>query len=72
MDRLFKLTVLARVQNGLSRNYRLRVKFGFVLVLAGYIAAILAILLSCRPFHHNWQISPDPGSTSLPPLHPIY
>lgn len=41
-----------------------RIKIGIVAVVATYIATILSILLGCRPLHKNWQIYPDPGSTS--------
>ncbi|KAK3904349.1 hypothetical protein C8A05DRAFT_31886 [Staphylotrichum tortipilum] len=51
-----------RLTNGLGRRYRLRVHFGFALVAAGYVASIAAVLLTCRPFHHYWQINPDPGN----------
>lgn len=27
-----------------------------------FIVAILTLFLRCRPFHHLWQVNPDPGS----------
>ena len=51
-----------RWQNGLERRYRMRVHLGFALVVAGYIASIGTVLFACLPFHHYWQISPDPGN----------
>jgi hypothetical protein len=56
---------LTRWQNGLG-SYRSRVHAGFAIVLAGYFASILAIFLTCRPLHHNWQINPDPGAFCYP------
>lgn len=41
-----------------------RVKIGYAALAVTYIAVELSILLGCRPFHHNWQINPDPGSKS--------
>ncbi|RYO86983.1 hypothetical protein DL764_008919 [Monosporascus ibericus] len=51
-----------RLTNGLGRRYRMPVHIGFVLVLAGYLASIAAVFLACMPFHHYWQINPDPGN----------
>ncbi len=53
---------LMRWQNGLERRYRMRVHLGFALVIAGYVASIGTVLFACLPFHHYWQISPDPGN----------
>jgi hypothetical protein len=49
-------------KSGLGRRYRLRVHVGFGLVIAGFLASIVAIFAACRPFHGYWQINPDPGS----------
>ncbi|RYP57263.1 hypothetical protein DL770_010703 [Monosporascus sp. CRB-9-2] len=51
-----------RLTNGLGRRYRMPVHIGFALVLAGYLASIVAVFLACMPFHHYWQINPDPGN----------
>ena len=40
----------------------MRVHLGFALVVAGYVASIGTILFGCLPFHHYWQINPDPGN----------
>jgi hypothetical protein len=32
------------------------------LIATTFIAVIATIYLSCRPFHHYWQINPDPGN----------
>jgi len=38
------------------------IKYSFWAVFAvTYLAAQLAVLLECRPFHMYWQIYPDPG-----------
>ncbi|KAF1911841.1 hypothetical protein BDU57DRAFT_565256, partial [Ampelomyces quisqualis] len=44
----------------------LRVKLGYVLIGATYLATAMSILLSCRPFYKNWQINPDPGNHCQP------
>lgn len=49
-------------QNGLSRRYQIPIWIGFGLVIACFLASIIAIFASCRPFYKNWQINPDPGS----------
>lgn len=43
-------------------HLQLRVKVGYALIGATYIATELSILLGCQPFKNNWQIYPDPGS----------
>ncbi|KAH8658062.1 hypothetical protein BX600DRAFT_514584 [Xylariales sp. PMI_506] len=60
-----KLSILVfyvRLTEGLSRRYRMPIWAGFGLVGSSIIASVLAVMLSCRPFHHYWQINPDPGS----------
>lgn len=32
------------------------------LIVTTFIVVIMTIYLSCRPFHHYWQINPDPGN----------
>jgi hypothetical protein len=43
---------------------QIRIKIGFAAIAASYVAVVLSILLGCRPLRKNWQINPDPGSTS--------
>src|SRR4051812_24300949 len=40
----------------------MRIHVGFLLVLASYVATLLAIFIGCRPFKHYWQVVPDPGN----------
>lgn len=40
----------------------MRLRIGYAVVGVTYIATIASILGGCQPFHHNWQIFPDPGS----------
>lgn len=40
----------------------LRVKIGYGLIAATYLATELSILLGCQPFSNNWKIYPNPGS----------
>jgi hypothetical protein len=47
---------------------KMRIKIGYGLIAATYVATILSILLGCQPFHKNWQINPDPGSM-IPPTY---
>jgi hypothetical protein len=56
-----------KLQEGLGRRYQLPIYVGLALITTSFIASIIAILASCRPFHKNWQINPDPGSQSCPP-----
>lgn len=32
------------------------------IILITWAVVICTIYLSCRPFHHYWQINPDPGN----------
>ncbi|KPM36929.1 hypothetical protein AK830_g9632 [Neonectria ditissima] len=61
--KLSMLFFYTRLTDGLGRPYRIRIHIGFVLVIATFIATILAIFLGCRPFNKYWQISPDPGNS---------
>lgn len=45
---------------------KIRIRTGYVLIGVTYLATITAILAGCgAPFRKNWQIYPNPGSTSL-------
>lgn len=44
---------------------RVRIHVAYVLIGVTYIATICSILFGCRPMHKNWQINPNPGSTSI-------
>ncbi|KAK0721323.1 hypothetical protein B0T21DRAFT_386227 [Apiosordaria backusii] len=66
---ILKLAMLffyLRLTNGLGRRYRMRVHAGFVLIIAGWLASILAIFFGCMPFHKYWQINPNPGNSCQP------
>ena len=43
-------------------GYRFRVMIGFGLIISSFVIVQMNLLLSCRPFYHWWQISPDPGA----------
>lgn len=64
--KLSMLTFYVRLTEGLGRPYRVRINIGYGLLVATFVASILAIFVGCRPFHHYWQINPDPGSTCHP------
>ncbi|KAL8369780.1 hypothetical protein RB595_000220 [Gaeumannomyces hyphopodioides] len=67
----FKLSMLffyVRLTEGLGRAYRMRVWYGFGLVLATFFSTILTISLGCRPFNHYWQVTPNPGNHCQPAL----
>lgn len=51
-------------------GYRARVYFGFGLIGTTWLIVVLNLFLSCRPFHHMWQISPDPGKYCYPAISP--
>ncbi|KAM7186715.1 hypothetical protein V8F33_011638, partial [Rhypophila sp. PSN 637] len=59
-----------RLTSGLGHLYRLRVYIGFVLIVGGYVASIIAIFASCQPLSKNWQIYPDPGQYCYPATAP--
>ena len=44
---------------------RIRVRVGYGILLATYLAVELSIILGCPSFRKNWQIFPDPGSESM-------
>ncbi|KAH3915753.1 hypothetical protein HBH56_079100 [Parastagonospora nodorum] len=50
-----------RLTNGLER-YPMRIRVAMALILSTFIVVLMTIYLSCRPFHHYWQIKPDPGN----------
>ncbi|KAM0704681.1 hypothetical protein Q7P35_007467 [Cladosporium inversicolor] len=49
-----------RLTTGIS-HLELRVKLACVILLATYLGVALTIPCFCRPFHHFWQVSPNPG-----------
>ncbi|EHK98561.1 hypothetical protein M7I_5652 [Glarea lozoyensis 74030] len=53
----------ARLTEGVD-DMRGRVLIGYGALAVTYLATELSILLGCQPFHHNWQIRPDPGTIS--------
>ncbi|KAF1929000.1 uncharacterized protein M421DRAFT_61593 [Didymella exigua CBS 183.55] len=52
-------------------HLELRVKIGYFIIGATYIATELSILLGCRPFKRNWQIHPNPGNFCQPAISKI-
>ena len=38
------------------------------LIVTTFIIVIMIIFLSCRPFNHYWQISPNPGNAYQPAI----
>ncbi|KAJ5115731.1 hypothetical protein N7456_000079 [Penicillium angulare] len=66
-----KLSMLAfylRLMEGLGRRYQIPIYVGFGFVAASFVASVITIFASCRPFHNNWQISPDPGNVCQPAI----
>lgn len=41
---------------------KVRVRIGYAIIIATYLATELSVLFGCHPFSNNWQIYPDPGS----------
>ncbi|PYH80289.1 hypothetical protein BO82DRAFT_313273 [Aspergillus uvarum CBS 121591] len=66
--KLSMLAFYARLMDGLGRRYRIPIYVGFVLVVGSFLASIITILASCRPFHKNWQIYPNPGNVCQPAI----
>ena len=54
--------LLTLLQSGLHKSYTNRIYIGFALLASTYIALMLTLFLTCRPFHKYWQINPNPGS----------
>jgi hypothetical protein len=48
------------------------VRLAYVILPVTYLAVALTILCSCQPFHHFWQISPDPGKLCQATISPAY
>jgi hypothetical protein len=48
-------------QTGL-KLYQRRIYIAMGLIITTFIAVIMTVYLSCRPFNHYWQINPDPGT----------
>jgi hypothetical protein len=58
---LIRMSPNSSVQNGLNRyRKRIFVTMGFIGI--SFLAVILTIYASCRPFNHYWQINPNPGN----------
>lgn len=51
-------------------GYRSRLYIGFAFIGITWLVVVLNLFLSCRPFHHMWQISPDPGQYCYPAISP--
>ncbi|RGP66163.1 hypothetical protein FSPOR_6783 [Fusarium sporotrichioides] len=60
-----------RLTDGLQ-GYRTRIYIGYGLVVATYIAILFCVLCSCQPFHHLWQIYPNPGNVCQPAISKLY
>ncbi|KAH6962960.1 hypothetical protein DER45DRAFT_609295 [Fusarium avenaceum] len=53
-------------------GYKTRIYIGFGMIVSTYAVVLSCILLSCQPFHHFWQINPDPGNLCQPALSKLY
>ncbi|KAI1371623.1 hypothetical protein F4677DRAFT_305867 [Hypoxylon crocopeplum] len=62
------LVFYMRLTAGLARTYLIRIYIGFGLLIASFMTILLNLFLSCRPFHKNWQINPDPGNVCQPAI----
>ncbi|KAG9232739.1 hypothetical protein BJ875DRAFT_68853 [Amylocarpus encephaloides] len=63
-------TFYSRLTQGVD-NMKIRVNIGYVALAITYLATELSILLGCQPFHHNWQITPNPGNLCQPAISKI-
>ncbi|KAF4333750.1 short-chain dehydrogenase reductase sdr [Fusarium beomiforme] len=57
-------TFYLRLTDGLRKS-RVPIYVGFVLIIT-WITIICCVMFTCRPFHKNWQINPDPGNLCQP------
>ncbi|KAK4206140.1 hypothetical protein QBC37DRAFT_145338 [Rhypophila decipiens] len=62
------LVFYLRLTAGLGRSYRIRIYIGFAFLLASFIVVVMNLFLACRPFHHYWQIFPNPGAVCQPAI----
>ncbi|KAF4345625.1 integral membrane protein PTH11 [Fusarium beomiforme] len=60
-----------RLTSGLT-HLKARVTIAYIILGVSYAVVALTILLSCQPFHHFWQVSPDPGLLCQPTKSPAY
>ncbi|KAH6880810.1 hypothetical protein B0T10DRAFT_609458 [Thelonectria olida] len=60
-----------RLTSGLA-HLAMRVKIAYGILGLTYGVVFFTILLSCQPFHHFWQVSPDPGALCKPTNSPAY
>ncbi|KAI2472728.1 hypothetical protein F4781DRAFT_444436 [Annulohypoxylon bovei var. microspora] len=51
-------------------KYRIRIRIGFALLVASWLADFIITMVNCRPFPANWQIYPDPGPVCYPATSP--
>jgi hypothetical protein len=58
-------------RSGLT-HLKTRVTIAYIILGVSYAVVALTILLSCQPFHHFWQVSPDPGLLCQPTKSPAY
>jgi hypothetical protein len=58
-------------RTGIS-HLELRVQLAYGILLATYLGVALTILCSCQPYHHFWQVSPDPGQLCQATNSPVY
>ncbi|KAJ8117660.1 hypothetical protein OPT61_g1197 [Boeremia exigua] len=56
-----------RLTNGLG-TYQKRIHVAVVLIVTSFVAVILTIAFSCRPYKKYWQVSPDPGNSCQPAI----
>jgi hypothetical protein len=68
---LNKPWLIQDTKNGLKR-YRTRIHIAIGLVVTTFIIVIMIIYLSCRPFHHYWQINPNPGNACQAAIERVY
>lgn len=58
-------------RTGIS-HLELRVRLAYGILIATYLGVALTILCSCQPFHHFWQVNPDPGKLCQATNSPVY
>ncbi|KAF7509410.1 hypothetical protein GJ744_008133 [Endocarpon pusillum] len=54
-----------RLIDGLLRMM-IHIRIAYVAIGVSYVAVMATILGACQPFHHHWQINPNPGDHCLP------
>ncbi|KAK5630286.1 hypothetical protein RRF57_006001 [Xylaria bambusicola] len=66
-----RLTWISNNRAGVP-HLRMRIRIAYLLLIVTYLFVTIGLLVSCQPFHHFWQINPNPGVLCQPTNSPFY